>query len=90
MWILFYNPWTKFASNISNFVVAKTKLSFGMNLKPKVDQFSIGAGIVVSFFPGLEYDVKISIANCYFINNFTAHLYNYGGFQQLFCSGRRL
>ena len=67
----------KVPSNVSNFVVERTKVSYGVNLLPKDDSISMSAGIAFFFAPGLEYDVHTTIDKCYFTGNiarYAAHL----------------
>ena len=78
VWVFFYNPLIKCASNVSNFVIERTKISHGINLIPKGSLFSISAGIAFQFSPGLEYVVHITIDKCYLTHNtapYAAHLY---------------
>ena len=78
MWVMFFNPLMKVASNISKFIVERTKIFYGVNLKPTDSRFSGGAGALVHLTPSLKYDVKITIAKCHFMNNINevaAHLY---------------
>ena len=78
MWVTFFNPLIIVASNISKFIVERTKIFYGVNLKPTDSQFSGGAGALVHLTPSLKYDVKITIAKCHFMNNIceaAAHLY---------------
>ena len=73
VWILYVNPVFKISSNVSKFVVRRTKISYGVNLTP-----SMGAGIAFHVSPGLEYDVHITIDKCYVSKNiaqYAAHLY---------------
>ena len=43
VWVIFFNPLMKVASNISNIVVERTKIACGVNLIPNVSPFSMGA-----------------------------------------------
>ena len=77
VWILFHNPWAKFASNISNVTVERTKISYGVNLRHAY-KVSRVAGIAFQLHPGLEYDVHITIDKCNIMNNiqpYAAHFY---------------
>ena len=76
MWVMFLNPSIEVASNISKFIVERTKIFYGVNLKP--NQFSAGAGALVHLDLNSKYDVEITIAKCHFMNNIcevAAHLY---------------
>ena len=78
VWILYVSPVFEIISNVSKFVVKRTKISYGVNLVPKPDTFSMGAGIAFQFSPGLEYDVLITIYKCYVSKNiapYAAHLF---------------
>ena len=78
VWIFYVNPVFKISSNVSKFVVKRTKISYGVNLTPKTYTFSMGAGIAFHISPGLEYDVHITIDKCYVTNNialYAAHLF---------------
>ena len=78
VWVFFHNPLIKCASNVSNFVIERTKISHGINLIPKGSLFSISAGIAFQFSPRLEYVVHITIDKCYVTHNiapYAAHLY---------------
>ena len=78
VWVFFFNLFIKVASNVSNFVVERTKISNGVNLIPNEDARLMSAGIAFQFSPGLEYDVHITIDKCYFTNNIApcaAHLF---------------
>ena len=77
VWVIFFNPLINVASNVSNFVIERTKISHGVNLIPKVSSFSMSAGIAFHLNPALEYDVHITIDKCYLTNNiapYAAHL----------------
>ena len=52
VWVIFLNPLIKFASNVSNFAIERTKISHGINLIPKVGSFSMSAGIAFEFIQG--------------------------------------
>ena len=71
----------KVASNISKFTVERTKIFYGVNLKPSDNrQFPGGAGALVYMYltPNLKYDVEITIVKCHFMNNINkvaAHLH---------------
>ena len=78
VWVIFFNPLMKVASNISNFVVERTKITCGVNLIPNVSPFSMGVGVAFHVSPGLEYDVHITIDKCYLSKNiapYAAHLF---------------
>ena len=78
VWVIFFDSLIKCASNVSNFVMERTKISHGVNLIPKESSFSMSAGIAFHFSPGLEYGVHITIDKCYVTNNialYAAHLY---------------
>ena len=78
VWVSYFNPVIKVPSNVSNFVVERTKVSYGVNLLPKDDTISMSAGIAFYFSPGLEYDVHITIDKCCVTNNiarYAAHLF---------------
>ena len=65
-------------SNVSNFLVKRTKISCGVNLVPNEDARLMGAGIAFQSSPGLEYDVHITIDKCNITNNiapYAAHLF---------------
>ena len=68
LWVFFMNPLIKVASNVSNFVIERTKISYSVNLLPKVSPFSMNAGIAFEFSPGLQYDVHITIDKCNITN----------------------
>ena len=77
VWVVFLN-----ASNMSNFVIERTNVTYGVNLKPNCSQsMSLGAGISVYLDPRLDHggcDILITIAKCHFMNNIdalAAHLY---------------
>ena len=75
--VLFLTPSIKVASNISNFVVERTKILYGVKLMPK-DSLLMSAGVAFALNPGLEYDVHITIDKCYVMFNIqprAAHLY---------------
>ena len=77
VWVFYFNSFMKVNSNVSKFVVKRTKISYGVNLTPKTDTFSMGAGIAFHVSPGLEYDVRITIDKCNITNNiakYAAHL----------------
>ena len=77
MWVMFFNPLMKVASNISQFIVERTKIFYGVNLNPN-DRFSAGAGALVHLDLNSKYDVEITIAKCHFMNNINevaAHLH---------------
>ena len=72
----------KVASNVSNFVIERTKISHGLNLIPKdsiiSSLFSMSAGTAFQLSPGLEYVVHITIDKCYLTHNiapYAAHLF---------------
>ena len=79
VWIMFFRSLMKVPSNFSNFIVERTKISYGVNLTPKEGSFmSSGSGIVILISSPLEYDVQIAIAKCSFMNNiapYAAHLH---------------
>ena len=79
MWILFYDPLIKVASNISNFTVKRTKMSYGMSLQPNINRpLSSGVFIEIHLKLWFGYDVQISITECNFTNNIAtvaAHLH---------------
>ena len=78
MWVIFFNPLIKFASNVSNFVIERTKISHGINLIPKFSLSSMSAGIAFHLNPALEYDVHITIDKCYVTHNiapYAAHFF---------------
>ena len=78
VWVFYSNPVFKITSNVSKFVVEKTKISYGVNLIPTDDSVSMSAGIAFHFNPGLEYDVRITIDKCNITNNiarYAAHLF---------------
>ena len=78
VWVIFFNPLVKVASNVSNFVIERTNISYGINLIPKFSSFSMSAGIAFHFSPSSEYDVRITIDKCYVTNNiapYAAHLF---------------
>ena len=75
---MFFNPLIKVASNISKFIVERTKIFYGVNLKPNDNRFSGGAGALVYLTPSLKYNVEITVAKCHFMNNINevvAHLH---------------
>ena len=77
VWVSYF-PVIKVPSNVSNFVVERTKVSYGVNLLPKDDSISMSAGIAFQFSPGLECDVHITIDKCYFTGNiawYATHLF---------------
>ena len=67
VWVNFFNPLIKVASNVSKFVIERTKISHGINLIPKFSSFSMSAGI--AFYFNLEYVVHITIDECYVTHN---------------------
>ena len=76
-WVVFLN-----ASNMSNFIIERTNVTYGVNLKPNCSQsMSRGAGISVYLDPRIDHgrcDILITIAKCRFMNNIdtlAAHLY---------------
>ena len=76
VWVNFFNPLIKVASNVSKFVIERTKISHGINLIPKFSSFSMSAGI--AFYFNLEYVVHITIDECYVTHNiapYAAHLF---------------
>ena len=78
VWVIFFNPVIKVPSNVSNFLVERTKVSYGVNLLPKDDTISMSAGIAFYSSPGLEYVVHITIDKCYVTHNiarYAAHLF---------------
>ena len=78
VWIFYFNPVIKIISNISSFVVKRTKISYGVNLIPNEDTRLMSAGIAFQFSQGLEYDVHITIDKCNITNNiapYAAHLF---------------
>ena len=79
IWVFYFSPPViKITSNISKFVVERTKISYGVNLIPTSYSFSISAGIAFNINPGLEYDVHITIDKCSITNNiapYAAHLF---------------
>ena len=78
VWVIFFNPLIKVASNVSNLAIERTKISHGINLIPKASLFSMSAGIAFHFNHSLEYDVHITIDQCYVTNNvalYAAHLF---------------
>ena len=78
VWVNFFNPLIKIASNVSNFVIERTKISHGINLIPKFSSFSMSAGIAFYFKLNLEYVVYITIDECYVTHNiapYAAHLF---------------
>ena len=81
IWIMFSqhvaNP-TDVPLFFTNFVVARTEISYGVNLKPINGILSNGAGIVINLNPRLGYNVYITITKCNFMNNIdkiSAHLH---------------
>ena len=48
----------------ANFIVERTNISYGVNLRPQDSWISVSAGIVVHFHCGLDYDVRIVISKC--------------------------
>ena len=75
VWVFYL---TSVNSNVSNFLVKRTKISCGVNLVPNEDARLMSAGIAFQFSPGLEYDVHITIDKCYVTNNiapYAAHLF---------------
>ena len=78
VWIFYFNPVLKIISNVSNFVVKRTKISYRVNLIPNEDTRLMSAGIAFQFSPGLEYDVHVTIDKCYVTNNialYAAHFF---------------
>ena len=79
VWVFYFNPVFKITSNVSKFVVKRTKISYGVNLIPNSpDSVSRSAGIAFHVSPGLEYDVHITIDKCNITNNiarYAAHLF---------------
>ena len=78
VWVFYFNPVIKITSNVSKFVVKRTKISYGVNLVPNEDSRLMSAGIAFQFSPGLEYDVHITIDKCYVTNNiapYAAHIF---------------
>ena len=82
VWILFFNILVihKAVSNISgsNFIVERTNIYYGVNLRPQDSWLSVSAGIVVHLHSGLDYDVRIVIFKCNIMKNIdktTANLY---------------
>ena len=80
--VLFFNPLAIdiVRANIfgSNFIVERTNISYGVNLRPQDSWLSVSAGIVVHLHSGLDYDVRIVISKCNIMNNIdktTANLY---------------
>ena len=61
VWVFYVNPAIKIFSNVSKFVVERTKISYGVNLTPMDHPFPMNAGIAFYINPGLEYDVHITI-----------------------------
>ena len=82
VWVIFFDSLIKCASNVSNFVIERTKISHGVNLIPKFSSFSLSAGIAFQLSPGLEYVVHITIDKCHVTHNiapYAAHLYRIAG-----------
>ena len=78
VWVFYVNPAIKVSSNVSKFVVERTKISYGVNLTPMDHIFPMNAGISFYINPGLEYDVHITIGKCNITNNiaqYAAHLF---------------
>ena len=79
VWVSYFSPPViKITSNVSKFVVERTKISYGVNLIPTSISLSVSAGIAFHFNPGLEYDVHITIDKCNITNNiarYAAHLF---------------
>ena len=80
--VLFFNTLVipKALSNIfgSNFIVEKTNISYGVNLRPQDSWLSVSAGIIVHLHSGLDYEVCIVISKCNImksIDKTTANLY---------------
>ena len=79
VWILYVSPAFEIISNVSKFVIKRTKISYGVNLMPTdASSISRSGGIAFHFNPELEYDVCITIDKCYVTNNISpcaAHLF---------------
>ena len=90
--ILFVKALTKVVSIISNFTVERTKISYGVNFRPRVSLYSNGAGVVLHLDHALGYDVQITITECYFVKNIALNNCPFinTDFQQLFLFGEGL
>ena len=79
IWVFYFSPPViKITSNVSEFVVERTKISYGVNLTPTSISLSVSAGIAFHFNLGLEYDVHITLDKCNITNNiarYAAHLF---------------
>ena len=53
----------------SNFIVERTNITYGVNLRPHDSWISVSAGIVVHLHSGLDYDVLIVISKCNIMKN---------------------
>lgn len=80
--VLFFNTLVipRALSNIfgANFIVERTNISYGVNLRPRDSWISVSAGIVVHLHYGLDYDVHIVISKCNIMKNIdktTANLF---------------
>ena len=77
VWVIFFDSLIKCASNVSNFVIERTKISHGINLIPKFSFSSMSAGIAFHLNPALEYDVHITIDECYLTHNIAPYAANF-------------
>ena len=74
VWVVFVNSQVNVSSNISTFVVERTKISYGMNLSPNIDSIFLGAGVVFHLNSGLRYGLHITLSKCYFMNNIAPYI----------------
>ena len=64
--VMFFSK--QLACNISNLIVERTNISYGINVRPSHNHL-IGTGIAFYLTSGLEYDVQITIIKCHFMSN---------------------